>query len=116
MKRSTKIMLIVLGAAALAVLVIVANVVRSRSQVRGLEVVIRYGKTPHLVEDQVVKDTVMHRIPNLLQLSVKNIDCRRVAAVAVAAGSTEAQIAVNGLANGIYLLRVGDASAKVVVR
>lgn len=41
---------------------------------------------------------------------------RRVAAMPVAAGSTEAQIAVNGLANGIYLLRVGDASAKVVVR
>ena len=41
---------------------------------------------------------------------------RRVIAMPVAAGSTEAQIAVNGLANGIYMLRVGDASAKVVVR
>jgi len=82
LKRSTKIMLIVLGAAVLAVLVIVANVVRSRSQVRGLEVVIRYGKTPHLVEDQVVKDTVLRRMPNLMQLSVKNVDCHRVAAAA----------------------------------
>ena len=42
-------MLIVLGAAVLAVLVIVANVVRSRSQVKGLEVVIRDGDTPQLV-------------------------------------------------------------------
>lgn len=75
-------MLIVLGAAVLAVLVIVANVVRSRSQVRGLEVVIRYGKSPHLVEDHVVKDTVLHRMPNLLQVSVKNVDCHRVAAMA----------------------------------
>ena len=41
---------------------------------------------------------------------------RRVIAMPVAAGSTEAQITVNGLANGIYMLRVGDASAKVVVR
>lgn len=75
-------MLIVLGAAVLAVLVIVANVVRSRSQVKGLEVVIRYGDTPQLVEDQQVKDTVLRRIPNLLQLSVKNIDCPRVASAA----------------------------------
>ena len=41
---------------------------------------------------------------------------RRVAAMAVAAGSTSLQLSVEGLANGIYLLRVGDASAKVVVR
>ena len=41
---------------------------------------------------------------------------RRVVAMPVAAGSTEAQIAVNGLANGVYMLRVGDATAKVVVR
>lgn len=75
-------MLIVLGAALLAVLVIAANVVRSRSQVRGLEVVIRYGDTPRLVDRQVVKDTVLRRIPTLLQLSVKNVDCSRVASVA----------------------------------
>ena len=41
---------------------------------------------------------------------------RRVAAMPVAAGSTSLQLSVEGLANGIYLLRVGDASAKVVVR
>ena len=41
---------------------------------------------------------------------------RRVVAMPVAAGSTEAQSAVNGLATGVYMLRMGDASAKVVVR
>ena len=79
MKRPAKIMLIVLSAVVLAVLVIVANVVRSRSQVRGIEVVIRYGDTPQLVGSQTVVDTVLRSMPNLLQLSVKNVDCKRVA-------------------------------------
>jgi len=82
LKRHTKIMLIVLSAVVLAVLVLVANVVRSRSQVKGIEVMIRYGDTPQLVEQQAVKDTVLQRMPNLLQLSVKNVDCQRVAAIA----------------------------------
>jgi cell division protein FtsQ len=82
MKRPAKIMLIVLSAVVLAVLVIVANVVRSRSQVRGIEVVIRYGDTPQLVGSQTVVDTVLRSMPNLLQLSVKNVDCKRVASVA----------------------------------
>lgn len=41
---------------------------------------------------------------------------RRVAAMPVAAGCTEAQIAVNGLEGGVYLLRIADATAKVIVR
>lgn len=82
LKRPAKIMLILLSAAVLAVLVIFANVARSRSQVRGIEVVIRYGDTPRLVGSQVVVDTVLRHMPNLLQLSVKNVDCKRVASVA----------------------------------
>lgn len=82
MKRSTKIMLIVLSAVVLAVLVIVANMTRSRSQVRGIEVAIRYGSTPHLVSSQTVVDTVIRRLPNLMQLSVKAVDCGRVAEAA----------------------------------
>ena len=41
---------------------------------------------------------------------------RRVAAYPVAAGSSNVQIAVDGLANGIYMLRMADTTAKVVVR
>ncbi len=41
---------------------------------------------------------------------------RRVVAMPVAAGCTEAQIAVNGLEGGVYLLRIADATAKVIVR
>ena len=75
-------MLILLSVAVLAVLVIVANVARSRSQVRGVEVAIRYGDTPQLVSRQAVVDTVLRRVPNLLRLSVKSVDCSRVAAAA----------------------------------
>lgn len=41
---------------------------------------------------------------------------RRVAVYPVAAGSSNMQIAVEGLANGIYMLRLADATAKVIVR
>ena len=82
LKRHTKILLIVSSVVVLAVLVLAANVARSRSQVRGLEVVIRYGGMPHLVSDQTVADTVLRRMPNLPQLSVKSVDCKRVASAA----------------------------------
>lgn len=82
LKRSTKILLIVLGVAVLAVLVLAANVARSRSQVRGIEVVIRHRGTPLLVSNQTVVDTVLRREPNLSQLSVKSVDRKRVAAAA----------------------------------
>lgn len=75
-------MLILLGAALLAILVIVANVSRSRSVVRGIEVALRCGDTPRLVSDQVVVDTVVRRIPTLLQRQVRSVDCKRVAAAA----------------------------------
>lgn len=82
LKRPAKIMLILLSAVVLAVLVIVANVARSRSQVRGVEVSIRYGNTPQLVSRQTVIDTVLRRMPRLLQLSVNSVDRGRVAAAA----------------------------------
>lgn len=82
MKRPAKITLIVLSAAVLALLVIVANVARSHSQVRGIEVTIRHGDTPPLVSRQAVIDTVLHRIPNLLQLTVSSVDTGRVASAA----------------------------------
>ena len=74
MKRPVKILLILLGAIVLAVLVVVANVNRSRSAVRGIEVSIRYGKTPPLVDDQTVRDSILAAVPALLQHSVGGVD------------------------------------------
>lgn len=75
-------MLILSGVALLTVLVIVANVARSGSQVRGVEVVVRYGDTPTLVDDKVVVDTVLRRLPNLLQRQVKAVSTGQVAEAA----------------------------------
>lgn len=82
MKRSVKISLIVLGAALLAVLVVVLNVSRSNSQVRGLEADIRYGSTPMLVSGQTVVDSVVAALPALMQQQVKAVDCDAVAEAA----------------------------------
>lgn len=82
MKRPYKIMLILLGAVAVAVLVVVANVGRSRSQVRDVEVHLRYGRTPHLVSEQTVRDTVLAVLPRLVSQRVQDVDCEAVAAAA----------------------------------
>ena len=82
MKRPYKILIIVLGAVALAVLVVVANVSRQRSTVRGIEVNIRYGRTPKLVDDQTVRDSILAVMPALLQHSVGGVNRQAVAAAA----------------------------------
>lgn len=82
MKRPYKILLILLGAVVLAVLVVVANVSRSHSNVRGIEVNIRYGRTPHLVVDQTVKDSVLAALPAILQQEVGSVDREAVAEAA----------------------------------
>ena len=82
MKRPYKILIIVLAAVALAVLVAVANVNRSRSTVRGIEVNIRYGRTPQLVGEQTVRDSILAAMPALLQMSVGAVSRRDVAEAA----------------------------------
>ena len=82
MKRRTKILIIVTGALLLAALVLVANITRSNSVVQDLEVEIRYGRTPVLVDSQVVRDTVLRAIPQLRQTTVKSVDCDRVTTAA----------------------------------
>lgn len=82
MKRPYKILLIVLGAVLLAVLVVLANVSRSRSVVRGIEVNIRYGRTPQLVDDQTVRDSILADIKGLLNHSVASVDRKAVAEAA----------------------------------
>lgn len=82
MKRPYKILLMLLGALALGVLVVVANVSRSGSQVRGVEVDIRYGRAPHLVAEQTVVDTVLLALPQLTTLRVSDVDRDAVAEAA----------------------------------
>ncbi len=82
MKRPYKILLILLGALALVVLVIAANMSRLRSQVRGVEVSIRYGRAPQLVSEQTVADTVLRALPKLLTMRVSDVDRKAVAEAA----------------------------------
>lgn len=82
MKRPYKILLIILGALVLAVLVVVGNVSRLRSTVRGIEVNIRKGRTPRLVDDQTVRDSIVAALPALLQHSVGSVDREAVAQAA----------------------------------
>ena len=82
MKRPVKILLILLGAVALAVLVVVANVTRSRATVRGIEVNIRYGRVPELVNGQTVRDSILTAIPALMQQQVGRVDRQEVAEAA----------------------------------
>lgn len=67
-------MLILLGAVALTVLVIVANINRSQSQVRSIEVKLRYGRGPKLVTEQTVADSILAVLPHLPLSQVKDID------------------------------------------
>lgn len=78
MKRSSKITLIIAGAAFLAVLVFVANVMRSHMQVRGIEVDIDYGGVSPLVDGQTVADSVTRALPDILTRQVRSVDCQKV--------------------------------------
>lgn len=82
MKRTVKILLILLGAVVLMVLVVVANVNRAHSTVRGIDVVIRYGRTPRLVSDQTVRDSIVAALPGVLSQQVGDVDREAVAAAA----------------------------------
>ena len=74
MKRSLRILLISLGALVMLILVVVANVGLSRSTVSGIEVKIRYGGTPPVVDAQTVRDSVVAAMPGLLQCRVGQVD------------------------------------------
>ena len=82
MKKSVKILLILLAALVLGVMVIVANVSRNRSQVRGVTIHIRYGRMPHLVEEQAVADTLLKHIPTLTRQRVRDVNRQEVAEAA----------------------------------
>ena len=75
-------MLILLGAIVMAVLVVVANISRSNRQVQGIDVSIRYGHAPVLVEEQTVVDSIMAAVPTLYAMLVKDVDRSAVAEAA----------------------------------
>lgn len=79
MKRGVKIGLILGGAALLAALTIAANVTRSRSQVRGIDVDIRCVRTPPLVDKQVIVDSILATMPQILSTRVADLNRKRVA-------------------------------------
>lgn len=104
LRRPHKILIIILGALLLAVLVVVGNVNRLHSAVRGIEVNIRYGRTPQLVDEQTVRDSILASVPALLQQSV---------------GSVDRQAVANAAARVPYLKEVSSSvsvSGRVVVR
>lgn len=76
-------MLILSGVLLLAILVVLANMARSHMQVRGIEVVINYGDSPQLVNQQVVVDTLRTRIPDIMQKQVRQVDSRQVSEAAL---------------------------------
>lgn len=78
MKRPVKIALIISSVLFLAILVVVANVIRSHMQVRGIEVELNYGNTSRLVDQQTVIDTLKTRIPDINLKQVRQVDCKQV--------------------------------------
>lgn len=101
--RRTKL-IIIIGVVVLAVLVLVANVRRSHSTVRGIEVVLRLGDMPRLISDQDICDTIVAAMPGLLQSRVGQVNRHEVEQAA---------------ARVPYLTRISattSTSGKVVVR
>jgi len=99
LKRPVKIILIILSVILLAILVLIANVARSHMRVRGIEVVVDYGGTPQLVNRQVVVDTLLSSIPDLMQKQVRQVDCRQVANTALRVpflSNVRASVSVSG--------------------
>ena len=99
MKRPVKILLILLAAVLLLAIVVAANVARSRSQVQGVKVSVRYGGVPHLVDEQAVADTIVSLLPDLRQQQVRHVDRAEVAKAAshvLALKDITASVSVSG--------------------
>ena len=83
----------------LTVLTIVANVARSRSQVHGIDVSIRCNRTPKLIDEQTIADSILAAMPQLFATRVADIDCDKVATAAMSVPFIEeasASLSVSG--------------------
>ncbi|MBR1799018.1 MAG: hypothetical protein IJ761_03850 [Bacteroidales bacterium] len=99
MKRHVKVSVVLLGAVATIVVVIATNVARMHQQVRGLEVEIYYGKTPQLVSQQAVADTITAQLPHLMRLQVRDVDLadiEQAAAHIKSIANIDATVSVSG--------------------
>lgn len=82
MKRPHTILIVFFGAILVLILIVLANISRSRSVVSGIEVSVHYGKVPPLVNSQWVKDSILSAIPTLLAMKVQDVDRQVVAEAA----------------------------------
>lgn len=99
MKRGVKIGIILASVAAIAAATIAANIARSRSQVHGIDVSIRTNRTPQLVDEQTIADSILAIMPKLYMTHVNDIDRGQVAEAAMAVPYVEeatAAVSVSG--------------------
>lgn len=99
MKRPVKIALIVGGAVVLLAATIAANMVRLNSYVHDVVVKVRLDRTPQLVSQQTIKDSVFAALPHLSATRVADVDCDRVVEAAMSVPFVEsatASVSVSG--------------------
>lgn len=93
MKRGVKIGLILIGAIVLIALTIAANIVRSRSQVRGIDVSIRCNHSQQLVDEQTIIDSIITSMPGIFTTRVCDLNRTQVATIATKVPYIEEAIA-----------------------
>ena len=64
-------------------LTIAANMARSRSQVHGIDISIRCDRTPQLVDEQTIADSILAAMPQLFATRVADVDRNRIALAAL---------------------------------
>ncbi|MCR5424207.1 MAG: hypothetical protein K6E93_05520 [Bacteroidales bacterium] len=79
MKRRNKKLLYILFAVVLLIGIIVSNVVRSNSLVRGIKVVVDYNGNDTLVSANSIRILIAEQLPTLNSQKVKEVDCQAVA-------------------------------------
>lgn len=81
MNRTVKIVLYILFGLLLGVLIVVANVLRLNSNVRGVKAMIDYHDSPELVSSQTIEELVISKMPTLLSTAMKDVNCDKVRAI-----------------------------------
>lgn len=77
-KKSTKIILYIAFVLAVFAGVVLVNVMRANSQVKGIKVVIDYGDNPKMVSEKAIRREILKQIPTLESYLVKQVSCEDV--------------------------------------